>query len=142
MIIAITKFTHGAWFIIVLVPLMVAGLVRLNRQYEDELEELKEDAPRGGRGADPAAARRDRARSISSTRAAARAIQYARTLTPDELRAVHFDLDPIKTEDLTAAWRDLGFSRLPLDIVECPDRRIPRAPPSSSRPRSPTARPR
>ena len=44
-IIAITKFTHGAWFIIVLVPVMVAGLVRLNKQYEDELEELKEDAP-------------------------------------------------------------------------------------------------
>ena len=59
--------------------------------------------------------------------AAARAIQYARALTPDDLRAVHFDLDPIKTEDLTAAWRDLGFSRLPLDIVECSDRRIPRA---------------
>src|SRR5262249_20945585 len=45
-VIAITKFTHGAWFIIVLVPLMVAGLVRLNKQYEEELEELKEDAPR------------------------------------------------------------------------------------------------
>ena len=40
--------------------------------------------------------------------AAARAIQYARTLTPDELRAVHFDLDPIRTEDLAAAWSRLG----------------------------------
>ena len=40
---------------------------------------------------------------------------------------MHFDLDPIKTEDLTRAWRDLGLTRLPLDIVECPDRRIPRA---------------
>ena len=40
---------------------------------------------------------------------------------------MHFDLDPIKTEDLAAAWRNLGFSRLPLDIVECPDRRIARA---------------
>ena len=40
---------------------------------------------------------------------------------------MHFDLDPIKTEDLTNAWRSLGFSRLPLDIVECADRRIPRA---------------
>ena len=48
-------------------------------------------------------------------------------MTPDDLRAVHFDLDPIKTEDLTTAWRNLGFARLPLDIVECPDRRIPRA---------------
>src|SRR5262249_7128097 len=38
-VIAITKFTHGAWFIIVLVPIMVYALVRLNRQYESEMEE-------------------------------------------------------------------------------------------------------
>jgi hypothetical protein len=59
--------------------------------------------------------------------AAARAIQYARTLTPDELRVVHFDLDPIRTEDLAAAWRRLGLSRLSLEIVELPDRRLNRA---------------
>jgi hypothetical protein len=125
-IIAVTKFTHGAWFIIVLVPLMVFGLVRLNRQYEDELEELKEDAPRAAQA--PILRRHVVIVLIDQLdAAAARAIQYARALTPDELRAVHFDLDPIKTEDLTAAWRTLGFARLPLDIVECADRRIPRA---------------
>ena len=59
--------------------------------------------------------------------AAARAIQYARTLTPDELRAVHFDLDPIRTEDLAAAWSRLGLSRLTLEISELPDRRLNRA---------------
>ena len=59
--------------------------------------------------------------------ATARAIQYARTLTPDRLRAVHFDLDPWKTSMLVKAWGDLGFTSFPLDIVECPDRRMPRA---------------
>jgi amino acid transporter len=123
-IIAVTKFTHGAWFIIVLVPVMVFGLVRLNRQYEGELEELAEDAPQL---AEASILRRHAVIVLIDHLdvAAARAIQYARTLTPDDLRAVHFDLDPIKTEDLAAAWRNLGFSRLPLDIVECPDRRIP-----------------
>jgi amino acid transporter len=125
-IIAITKFTHGAWFIIVLIPIMVAGLIRLNRQYEDELEELKHDAHRAAQA--PILRRHLVIVLIDQLDvAAARAIQYARTLTPDDLRAVHFDLDPIKTEDLTSAWRDLGLARLPLDIVECPDRRIPRA---------------
>jgi hypothetical protein len=124
-IIAITKFTHGAWFIIIFVPVMVAGLVRLNRQYEDELEELKEDAPRAAQA--PILRRHAVIVLIDQLDvAAARALQYARTLTPDDLRAVHFDLDHIKTEDLTRAWRDLGFARLPLDIIECPDRRIPR----------------
>src|SRR5207237_5974864 len=45
-IIAITKFTHGAWAIVVLVPIMVYGLTRLNKQYEAESKELEEDAPR------------------------------------------------------------------------------------------------
>jgi hypothetical protein len=123
-IIAVTKFVGGAWFIIVLVPVMVAGLMRLNRQYESELEELKEDAPRA---AEARVLRRHAVIVLIDQLdvAAARAIQYARALTPDDLRAVHFDLDPIKTEDLAAAWRNLGFSRLPLDIVECSDRRIP-----------------
>jgi len=125
-IIAITKFTHGAWFIIVLVPVMVAALVRLNKQYEDELHELKQDAPRAAEA--PILRRHVVIVLVDQLdAAAARAIQYARALTPDELRAVHFDLDPIKTEDLSTAWRQLGFARLPLDIVECADRRIPRA---------------
>src|SRR5205814_1830260 len=58
--------------------------------------------------------------------ASARAIQYAKTLAPDELRAIHFDLDPIRTEDLIAAWQRLGLGRLTLDLVDCPDRRLTR----------------
>jgi amino acid transporter len=125
-IIAITKFTHGAWFIIILVPILVAALVRLNRQYEDELEELKHDAARAAQA--PILRRHVVIVLVDQLdTAAARAIQSARALTPDDLRAVHFDLDPIKTEDLATAWRDLGLSHLPLDIVECSDRRIPKA---------------
>src|SRR5204863_8983916 len=33
-VIAVTKFTHGAWVIVVLVPIMVVFLVRLAHQYE------------------------------------------------------------------------------------------------------------
>ena len=33
----------------------------------------------------------------------------------------------MRTEDLTAAWRRLGFARVPLEIVELPDRRLNRA---------------
>jgi len=125
-IIGITKFTHGAWSILVFVPVMVAGLVRLNRQYEAEAEELKENAPMA------AEARILRHHVVivlidGLDLASARAIQYARSLTPDELRVVHFELDPVRTEDLSAAWRQLGLSRVSLEIVECQDRRLARA---------------
>jgi hypothetical protein len=59
--------------------------------------------------------------------ATARAIQYARTLTPDELRAVHFALDPAQAEELRVAWAAAGMHRLTLDLVDTPDRRLERA---------------
>jgi amino acid transporter len=125
-IIAITKFTHGAWVIIVLVPMLVALLVRLNRQYEAEAEELEEDAAQAAVA--PVMRRHVVIVFVDELDvAAARAIQYARTLTPDELRVIHFDLDPIRTEDLATAWRRLGLSRLALEIIELPDRRLNRA---------------
>ena len=59
--------------------------------------------------------------------ATARALQYARTLTPDDLRAVHFDIDSKEARELEDEWGRLGLARLPLDIIECPDRRLARA---------------
>src|SRR5207245_4245993 len=60
-------------------------------------------------------------------RSAARAIQYARTLTPDTLRAVHIADHLERAEELAEEWRRLGLSRLPLELVDCPDRRITRS---------------
>ena len=59
--------------------------------------------------------------------ATARALQYARTLNPDELRAVHFTLDSRVSAELVAEWSRLGLARLPLDVEECEDRRLGRA---------------
>ncbi len=125
-IIAVTKFTHGAWAIIVLIPILVAALMRLNKQYLTEEAVLEKDA---GTAVEAATMARHVVVVLvdSLDLAAARAIQYARALSPDEVRAVHFDLDPIRSQDLAAAWTRLGFSRLSLDIVACPDRRIERA---------------
>ena len=53
-VIASTKFLEGAWVIIVLIPILVWVVVRLNHQYEAEKSELQGDALRGGRGPDPA----------------------------------------------------------------------------------------
>ncbi|MCU1346931.1 MAG: nucleic acid binding OB-fold tRNA/helicase-type, partial [Acidimicrobiia bacterium] len=125
-IVGYVKFPEGAWVIIVLVPIMVFGLVRLNRAYEMEDIELKE----GVKAAAEARTLRRHELIVLVDKldvATARALQYARTLSHDDLRAVHFDMDPWRTDQLTDAWSQLGFRRFPLDIIECPDRRIPRA---------------
>jgi amino acid transporter len=125
-IIAVTKFAEGGWVIIVAVPFLVVVLLRLNRQYETEIEELREDAPRAA--AAPILKRHVVIVLVDQLDlAAARAIQYARSLTPDELRAVHFAVDTVRADELRQVWCELGLARVPLDIIECPDRRLSRA---------------
>jgi hypothetical protein len=125
-IIAVTKFTHGAWVIIVIVPILVAVLLRLNKQYTEEADELLEDA---ARAAEAPILRRHVVLVFIDTidLASARALQYARTLAPDEMRAVHFAVDMARAKALRDQWLELGFSRITLEIVACPDRRIQRA---------------
>jgi amino acid transporter len=125
-IFSVTKFKDGAWVIIVLIPILVIPLFRLNKAYDEEHKELAEDAH--GAAEAPILDRHVVFVLIDELdMAAARAIQYARTLVPDELTAIHFDLDPIRTATLTESWSTLGFARLSLDVVQCPDRRIERA---------------
>ena len=45
-VVAVTKFKHGAWVIVVFVPIMVFFLVRLAKQYKTEDEALAHDVPR------------------------------------------------------------------------------------------------
>jgi amino acid transporter len=126
LIFAVFKFTEGAWLVVVLGPLLYVVLLRLHRQYTTESEELEVGAAQ----ACEAPVLRRHVVLILVDRldlAAARAVQYARTLNPDELRAVHFAVDPRDAARLEAEWSRLGLSRLPLDIVDCPDRRLARA---------------
>lgn len=125
-ILAITKFSHGAWAVLVVVPIAIYLFVRLNKQYEKEDEELEKDVQRA---AEQKLMRRHAVLVFVDELnvAAARAMQYGRTLNPDELRAIHFDLDPLVTGVLTDRWTSLGLTHFPLDIIECPDRRLSRA---------------
>jgi hypothetical protein len=126
-IFAITEFTRGAWVVVVVMPLLVLGLVRTNRRYRQETRVLEEGA---AVVACEAPVLRRHVVVVLVDRidlATARAIQYARTLSPDELRAVHFNVDESRSERIVSRWRQLGLTRLPLDVIECPDRRLGRA---------------
>ncbi|MBV8950078.1 MAG: hypothetical protein JOZ99_04325, partial [Actinobacteria bacterium] len=124
-IIAVTKFKPkgtvlGAWIVVVLVPVAVAALVRLHTRYEAEEAALRVDAPDAAVGPVPP-------RSVVFVvlevldKAAARALQYARTLNADEVRALHFEIDSATTARLRAAWRDLERRTpslpVPLDVA-------------------------
>jgi amino acid transporter len=126
LIFVIVKFREGVWIVVVLFIILVPTLIRLHKQYEVERRELEENVS----NAAIAPILRRHVVLVFVDRldlATARALQYARTLNPDELRAVHFVLDSVHAAQLENQWSELGLSRFPLDVVECPDRRLTRA---------------
>ncbi|HVC71595.1 MAG TPA: amino acid permease [Acidimicrobiales bacterium] len=124
---AVAEFKQGAWIVVIVMPALIYGLVRTNRQYRAEDVVLEEGA---ALQACEAKLLRRHVVVILIDRidlAAARAIQYARTLMPDDLRAVHFNIDNRRAEALIERWQRVGLTRLPLDVIDCPDRRLGRA---------------
>jgi amino acid transporter len=128
-IFAVVKFTEGAWLVVVLFPVLVFALIRLNREYRSEAEVLEHIEGRVAAGHTP--------RQPNFTRrvvvvfvddwdlATIAAIRYARSLRPASVRAVHFAIDSTAAKRLQAAWQpERG---VPLEIVDCPDRRLARA---------------
>ena len=125
-IFVVVKFKHGAWLVAVAGPLLYLLLIRLNRQYRAEAAELEVGAAQ----ACEAPILRRHAVIVLVERldlATARAIQYGRTLVPDDLRAVHLVVDSRRARVLEERWGQLGLARFPLYLVECPDRRLGRA---------------
>lgn len=127
LIFAITEFTQGAWVVVVALPLLIYGLVKTNAQYRAEDAVLDEGV---ALAACEAPVLRRHTAIVLVDRidlATARAIQYARNLSPDDLYAVHFNVDSRRAEAVMRRWQELGLSMLPLEVVEVADRRLGRA---------------
>ncbi len=124
-IFAIAKFTEGAWLVVVVFPILVFALMRLNRQYRAEASVLEMSLSEL-----PALDRHDRHRVFvfvdSVDLAEVEAMRYAKGLHADELVAVHFVLDPAHAARLQERWRHFGHVT-ELRLVECLDRNLSRA---------------
>ena len=126
LIFAVAKFKEGAWLIFVVGPLLYIGLIRMHHQYVEEAEMLETGVAEASE--EPVLRRHVVVVFVDRLdMATVRALQYARTLTPDDVRAVHFDIDTKAARELEAEWGRQGLGRLPLDIIEVPDRRLGRA---------------
>lgn len=125
LIFAITKFTEGAWMVVVIFPIGVWALIRTNSRYRVETAVL--------RAAPATASVPTWTRSVVYVLvdrldlAVIKALRYARSLRPAELRAVHWMVDDRNAARLRAEWEASRAADVPLEIVECLDRRIRRA---------------
>ena len=120
---AVVKFTEGAWLIVIIFPVLVYMLIRLNRQYRKEaaiLEDLGDDL----QPHPPNYSRRVVLLLVDGyDLATIAAIRYAKSLHPSALRAVHFSLDSAQADKLRQHWLAAG-TKIPLELADCPDRRL------------------
>jgi amino acid transporter len=126
-IFAVVKFTEGAWIVVVLFPILVFALIRLNQEYREEAEVLERIGERKKPPEQPNYPRRTVFLLVDSfDLATLAAIRYAKSLRPTTLRAVHFVIDTAEADMLREEWTraDRGIV---LDFIDCPDRRLARA---------------
>ena len=109
-VIAVVKFRDGAWMILVAVPVLVAALLRMNRQYEAEEAELLEGL---AREEDAPPARHRLAVLVDELDPKTlHAIQYALTVGTPHLDLLHLSEDPDRTVALLADWSLRGLDRV------------------------------
>ncbi|MGH3302522.1 MAG: amino acid permease [Streptosporangiaceae bacterium] len=122
-IFAVVKFGEGAWLVVVLFIFGVPALIYLNRQYRLEARVLEGIGLRGP-PEPPTYARRSAYVFLDDyDLASIAALRYARSLRPTSLRAVHFVIDNLQADKLRRDWMRVNPG-VPLDFVDCPDRRL------------------
>jgi amino acid transporter len=125
LIFAIAKFTEGAWLVIVVFPILVFALMRLNKEYRSENSVLEMQLTE----------RQEVVKHPHQTVvvlvdhfdfATIEALHYASELRADKLSAVHFIIDTRHAQRLQDRWQHFEDD-MPLEMVECPDRNLSRS---------------
>ncbi|MFJ3903147.1 APC family permease [Streptomyces sp. NPDC090025] len=119
-IVLITKFTHGAWIVVIAMPVLFAGMKGVRRHYDAVAAEVAvapDARPR------PLAQNHVLVLVASVNAPSLRALSYAKTLKPASLTAVTVAEDPGEAEMLRARWETHGID-VPLRILNSPYRSI------------------
>ncbi len=112
LVIAVTRFLHGAWIVIALIPLFVVGFLRTHRHYfyvrtQLSLVEIEEERPIRHTAIVPISA---------VNRATVHALRYAKSIA-HEVEAVHIAIDPKRVDLIREQWKTWGGG-VPLRILE------------------------
>src|SRR3954449_146557 len=114
-----TKFVHGAYIVVIAMPLLYLLMVRIRRHYQSVDDEV---APRPGGVVLPS-----RIHAIVPVvrvnEPTLRTLAFARAIHPDDLTAVTVRVDPAETDRLLDDWvrRDIP---VPLTVIDSPYRDV------------------
>ncbi|WP_372660784.1 APC family permease [Amycolatopsis kentuckyensis] len=120
-VVLITKFTHGAYLVVIAIPALFVLMRTIHRHYTHVREELLPD--------DESELLPSRVHAIvlvsTLHKPSQRAIAFARASRPDTLTAITVNVDDADTRELQRQWEQRGM-KLPLKVIESPYREITR----------------
>ena len=121
-VIAATKFVHGAWIVIALIPVIVWGFSQVRRHYRDVAQQLSLDGLEPLPWEDQATHPRLKVMVPVSGmhRGTLAALRFARSLSSD-VTAVVVDVEPESTERVVEKWPAWGHG-IPLEVLSSPYR--------------------
>jgi amino acid transporter len=103
-VLVITKFLHGAWIVVVLIPVLVFMFRAVHRHYQDVAHQLTTEGLARLRPI-----RHEVIVPVSGIhRGVVRALEYARAIASDQVTAVYINLDEEATQKLRAKWSEWG----------------------------------
>ncbi len=118
-IVTVTKFTHGAWIVFVVMIVLITLMIGVNRYYRDVDREIAADATTvfGATG--------DHAIVLVGrmSKPVLKALDYAIAARHDSIEAIHASIDDEDSSALEKQWADHNI-RVPLTIVSSPYRDI------------------
>lgn len=121
MIFIVTKFIHGAWIVVILIPMLVWIFLRIHRHYVDVAEQLSTVGLAGLRPI-----HHEVIVPISGIhRGVIAALEYAKSIAPHHVTAVYVNLDDVATQKLREKWQQWG-SGVNLVVVASPYRSLAR----------------
>jgi amino acid transporter len=122
MVIIVTRFTRGAWAVLVLIPLLVVLFRTIHQHYLSVARQLSLTE-----GRLVGAVKRHTALVLVSGihRGVVPALEYARSIAPDNTTALYVELDPEESVRVRAKWAQWGCG-VPLVVLESPYRSLVR----------------
>ena len=118
-IIGVTKFTHGAWIVVALIPGMIALFVAVRRHYDDVAVQLSVE---GVAPPPPATGHTVLVLVGDVHRGMLPAADYARALSPNA-RGVYVEVDPEQTRRFEERWARYSDG-MPLVVLRSPYRSV------------------
>jgi len=119
-VVAVTKFSHGAWMVLVVMPLLVLLLYGVHEHYRSVQDALTLERPD-----EPLPALRPPVVIVPVARldrATVQAIAFARSISPS-VRAVHIATTPESAESFRTRWAQ-WTREVPVDVIESPYRSL------------------